>query len=760
MTDTSKLLSTELVALVHHVELSRSGWWEKTLEHLVLASIWLADLDPTVDDISDTLNSEFGLSVDRGKIDSTIIKLDKKGYIVFLPDSTIRITESKQKNFEEEIETAENVEKEAKARFSKLVRELCDDLDPQDTWVKFESTFLAPFVQEIGANTYKLFTGGPVALNQRLIDDLCGKFDDGYREVISKLVTRYLDSSDEAVRSYLGRMLHATLCVSASGLPETVINKLNENVKKNIKFRIFVDTNFLFSLLELHDNPSNYAAIELKRLIDALGSNPKVELYITPRTIYEAKRTIKSTRDSLAGPPLSPSLNAVVPQAGFSGLTAKYISASSRGHTRISAEDWFGPYLNNFAAIAQDKGIKLYNEKLEEYATRQDVVNDIHYVLEIEEERDLHVTKSNKKSYDAVEHDMILWHLVEDNRPSYIESPIEAIDWILTLDFRLISFDEGKRRKNKHKFPICLHPTSLIQMLQFWVPRTNKFEEAVLGSAKLPFLFHDFDSAMQEISLRILRIIAMFEDNNQFSESVIINVMLNKGLRSRIEDTRNDEEEIQLIRDALLEELRSEVDSYKGRATDVSQKIQSISENLDNLKEISSEKDETIKDLEEKLSVERDKAREAACKAESKEAELLSIKLRLEAQSEKQRRYKYMRLYSAFFSLLTALSIFVGYYSSLYIGSLSPIFGSYVLFVVMPLAFFVLGHLVLEFFAPKNHEIRDTWLFVQVIKFKRWLWSFVFIVFVSTLGSIMANWFERGIGFAGNEDTKDIIDER
>jgi hypothetical protein len=131
--------------------------------------------------------------------------------------------------------------------------------------------------------------------------------------------------------------------------------------------------------------------------------------------------------------------------------------------------------------------VELFNEKLDDYSTRQDVVDDIHVVFKYEEK----LPPAKRKSYPKVAHDMVLWHFVNDKRSAYIESPIDASDWILTVDFRLIGFDEHKQKRSGSKVPLCIHPTSLIQLLQFWVPRTKEFEEAMLGSLRLPFLFQD-----------------------------------------------------------------------------------------------------------------------------------------------------------------------------------------------------------------------------------------------------------------------------
>jgi hypothetical protein len=51
MSTSAKLLPTELAALVHHVELNRSGWWDKAVHRLVLAAVWLSETPPTIPEI-------------------------------------------------------------------------------------------------------------------------------------------------------------------------------------------------------------------------------------------------------------------------------------------------------------------------------------------------------------------------------------------------------------------------------------------------------------------------------------------------------------------------------------------------------------------------------------------------------------------------------------------------------------------------------------------------------------------------------------
>jgi hypothetical protein len=63
MTAKHALLPREVSALVHHIELNRAGWWEKALNRLVLAAIWLSDGNPDVAEIRVTFEGTFSLPI-------------------------------------------------------------------------------------------------------------------------------------------------------------------------------------------------------------------------------------------------------------------------------------------------------------------------------------------------------------------------------------------------------------------------------------------------------------------------------------------------------------------------------------------------------------------------------------------------------------------------------------------------------------------------------------------------------------------------
>ena len=416
--------------------------------------------------------------------------------------------------------------------------------------------------------------------------------------------------------------------------------KLSASSTRESLFRVFVDTNFLFSILELHDNPSNVAATELNDLIATLKTNSKirVDLVMTSRTIDEAKQSISTAKTRLAGFPMGANFTQAALRADFSGMTRKYVAERSQRNRELSVSDWFDPYLSDLVPIARSKGVELFNETLDKYATRQDVVDDILAVVEFERSR------NKPKTYEVVAHDMILWHLVNDRRPAYVESPSDAQDWILTLDYRFIHFDEFKRKQTGSTVPICVHPTSLIQLLQFWVPRTKEFEEAILGSMRLPFLFREFDAEAERTSLRILEGMGRFEGRDDLTEETIQKVMLNDSLRARIALQENENAEVGLIRDALLEEIVAQKETEANRAQQLQDNLVTREKTISTLESETKYKEKEIEELKETVESKEQHLRDADETIQVQEQEIESIKAKKIEQELLVARYKYFAL--------------------------------------------------------------------------------------------------------------------
>lgn len=556
-------LPKEVVALVHHVELNGAGWWEKAIQRLIMGAIWLADAPPSFEQVKTLLRDEFRLTLTDPQLTSALAKLEGSD-VLRMPNGTYGIVEQKRKSLEAEIENTERVHQAAKNYFCSIVETLGIPLEGAAVWQAFESHFLNPLIKEIGANTYSLIKGELLTSDSHIVGKFLGRYSSEHHPKLKELVTTFLDPKREEVRGHIMRLLHARFCVDASGLSENDLGKLSSALGKQLNFKVFVDTNFLFSLMEIHENPSNEAALELKELVEQLKTNPRVTFSMTLETMREAQAVIQATKYQLSGIPASMLFTRAAIHSGLSGIGARFMNERLKRGANLTVDGWFGPYLNDFVTIARGKGVQLHNEKLDDYSMRQDVIDDIADFMKNEEER---YPEKKRRSYGSVRHDMVLWHFVQDRRPDYVESPLSVDDWIITVDIRLINFDRHKQKAARSNVPLCIHPASMVQLLQFWVPRSKDFEEAMLGSMRLPFLFQEFDAEAEQTTLKILRGLGRFSVGDEVSEETITQVVLNDSLRTKLSgDVVDDQDETELIRDALVEEMKSQLASEKENA--------------------------------------------------------------------------------------------------------------------------------------------------------------------------------------------------
>ena len=744
MTTDATLLPKEVATLVHHIELNRAGWWDKVVQRLALAAVWWSDHPPTADEIKKTLLQEFKLSLSHDKLSAVLSALEKQDLLVALHEGQYRIPDAQRLVFEQDVAAAEKVELDAREFFCKLASELCAGLDPISVWSVFQTEFLTPLIKELGANAYHLITGENLRVDHKLTDHFLRGFRPEFHSGLRKLVTSFLDPKKDEVRAHVSRMLHARFCVEAGGLPESAIQKLNETVSKQAKFRIFVDTNFLFSLLELHENPSNAAARELLELITQLKSNPKVQLFIAPRTIEEAKTSITSAKHRLSGIPAGRNFTQAALSVGVSGMVERFLLERLRRGGKLTVDDWFDPYLTDFVAIARGKGVEFFNESLDSYAMRQDVVDDILYVQEFEKRLD----EGRRKSYKKVAHDMILWHFVSDQRPAYIESPIDSRDWILTVDYRLIGFDEYKQKNSGTKIPICLHPTSLIQLLQFWVPRTKEFEEAMLGSMRLPFLFQEFDAEGERTSLRILKGLGRFEGRDDISTQTITSVILNDGLRARLRSkkTEDGEAEITFIRDALVEEMKTRAATEADRAHQLQTTVNEKEAALNTLDARERSKDAEVNRLNKKIAEDEARSKAADERLTAQGAEIEELKAHLKRTEEDKKQRLALFGYLGLLTLVVVVAGVAAWQADRLFPDWAKLIGANPIRGLVAVLVFVVGHLLLECWARRNQRMARLWPLKQIRRFRKWMWALVVVGFVlGVIGNLYANRIQKQI---------------
>jgi len=539
-------LNKELLSLIHHLRLNEAGWWDKGIQQLIIATIWISNNALSLREICNLIKRDFSISIVDDRIEKNIGELLSIGNLICDHNGMYKITEDTKRDLEESITKTEAELEAAKIEFARLLDKHKLPFEKDQCWEVFNKEFIVPFIQSIGAEIYGFFEGDLKITGSIRINDFLEKYPEEYHSKMVLGIDEFFSSKKQDVRSYILRNLSAFFFVESSGLSESTLEYLNSIMKIKPKFDLYIDTNFLFSLLDLHENPSNMAVNSIFPMADNLSGKVDITFKIFSHTIEEARRALSSIVDSYSN--ISPTKN--IAQATkqikcISGVAKKYFEETLKKETNIT--DYLKPYIDNLIQITKDKGVEYIDKETNHYRIDQNIIDDLEDQIDYEQ-------KHNKipKGRKQLEHDIILWYLVHEQRPNSFDSPIEAVSWIITLDYRFLGFDRYKIKQRNERIPQCILPSTFTSLMNFWVPRTPEFEEAMLNSARLPFFFHEYDFEAERVTVEILKAISRF-DTSRLTVETITRMLMNETLGQKLIAEEDEEEEVRIVREALLE---------------------------------------------------------------------------------------------------------------------------------------------------------------------------------------------------------------
>ena len=547
-------LPEDLVALVHHVQLSEAGWRNRAIELIALSVIDQAGKVDSDEQLAELINASLPAPLGHAQIQEVLRALQSDDRVLEGPAGELRLSDSVRAELDVNRQEGLRREEEVKGRWGEHISELHPTA--QVPWENLRDDLLVPLVGELGAETYELLSGEPVSVEKaRAYRDFLTRVPEEHRPALGNRITSFIDPQHRSVRDYVLRLLNTAFLVQATGMKDSVLESLLARTGRALRMKVFVDTNFLFSLIGLHDNPADDVVSALHDLIARLHERVDVRLYLLPITIDEARRTIAAYESRLDGFYLSRNIAEAARDgtSDLSGITLKFIEeAIKAGKKRLSSKEYFGTYHDNLLQIARDRGVELYNEPTDPLRTEQTVLDDV-----ADQEEFLSRTRpeGRQKGYENILHDMVLWHFTKRKRPTRVDSPIDSEFWVATIDFSLLGFDRHKRRRQKDAPPVCIHPTVLLQLLQLWVPREDHLEAAMMNSIQ-PLLPHAFDPDAEKLTIRILRTLSRFRDADAMGTSTVTNILLDDAVRTRVGAAKSVEQEVEIISSALAEENR------------------------------------------------------------------------------------------------------------------------------------------------------------------------------------------------------------
>jgi hypothetical protein len=714
-------LPPEIISLAHHVELNKAGWWDKAIQRFIIGAIWLSNKPTTIDIVSENLKSMFQVNVDSQRLTTNIKRLCDSGDLLSIGNRQFKISERALRQLDKDLHEYEETAEKAKGKFIEVLASCCPSLSGDETWSLFNEKLLVPMVREMGARIYELISGVTMNIATSLrFQSFLKTFTPHLQQSLRNAVVTFLDPKIAYVRSYILHCMTIYFFVEASSLRSQTLDALRKLTNMKPTFTVFLDTNFLFSILGLHENPSNDAALSLMNLFKQLSGQVSVKVYVVPPTVEEAKRASAANRIELERVRLTTNLIDATLMMDLSGIQRKFFEEAKKSPFPLEAKSYFDPYLQDLTTILRAKGVELFNEKLDRYKTDQSVIDDIASQVEYESTQ----TANGAKKYSKWDHDVVLWHFTKDKRSACIESPLESRYWIVTVDYGFLAFDKYRRGQSSEKMPVCVHPTQLIQMLQFWVPRTAQFEEAMLNTMRLPFLFHEFDPNAEKVTLSILQTLSRFDNVGDLSRETTTAILVNEILRQKLVAEPDVEKQVALVHDALVEQ--------QGKTEE---RLRESTQLAASLEKETKEKDARIKNLNELLVHRETKVQytEQALEGERKarrqlEKEIGQIGAELKTEKEKQETKIHRRHYvtKSAIELVSSAGIFalgtsalISYYASWGFGKTASAVCSLSL---------ILWLWLVDIQGMREPYVKDWKPFGMVHKFKLWLFLLLFAI--------------------------------
>jgi len=411
------------------------------------------------------------------------------------------------------------------------------------------SAFLSSALDRHGAQTLRLLAPDAVTdgagdsgltelLDRAIIS--CGANCD--RPFVADAVRRFFSQATVARTAYLAQLLNATFTFFALTVDEVAARYLQAQPKP---LSIFLDTNFIFGLLNLHVNPLEDVSEELIALIHDF--HLPFKLYYHTETLCEIQRTIGPTHDFMRQHRYSQALSRAAVQSGrFSGIELRYHEINA--DTPISIDDFFAKF-DHVPELLEALGCVVYRPHARELPSVEEkgplIAEYDDFVKKARPER--------PKSYPALDHDIVVWWTIQKRRSRSVGTLLDVGALFLTADYLFYRFDWQKLRKRPALGTTVL-PSQLLQFIRPFVSRTDELDRRLVEALSLPE-FRAAGGDLNRVASRVLAVMATYAD---VAENTAAGILSNELLLGRLRDVADSPERLQEAVESELMRQNSE----------------------------------------------------------------------------------------------------------------------------------------------------------------------------------------------------------
>lgn len=545
-------------SLSHFLALSHTVGTKAVLDNLIVSSIALeCGANPiAIPALIDAINVYFSIKLSEEDIQKATSRLLQEHRLLVNHDHKYFLPPQLAAEVSQRTQDSHSLEARVKAEWLERIKSIAEKLIPkkaenvEEVWEVLKKYLSKSFYRH-GVQTCQLFapelnhTEEVSASLTKLLQDSVDESNITLPEQFVKDAVRdFLKNQTPDRVSYLAQLLDGTFSFFALNFDDAVSNYLAGSFGS---LKVFLDTNFIFGILGLHNNPLVQISQELVCCISEYFR--QFTLYYHASTIEEMQRTIQSMGERLATRKWSVSLSRAGLECGqLSGFEMRFHEKNVELNGSLDPKVFVNKYANP-VPILREKGFVIFNDKHPAEVEEKGSL--------IAEYKEFVESRRKRKPYQAYDHDMVVLLATERHRSNNTNSVLEAGALFLTCDYHLYAFD--RYRHSKHKLASVVLPNHLLQVLRPMIPRNSNFDQRFVATFAIPE-FRTIGSDYSEAISKVLTYLATFKD---LEEKTAARILADQVLIEKLKGVdENSEEFAESIENALAqhnEELLEEI---------------------------------------------------------------------------------------------------------------------------------------------------------------------------------------------------------
>jgi len=354
MGDTMKGISPEVLSLITYSELNSSTWRRNIINEIILYYIFTEKYLLNQNNLLEYLEKTFHLDITYIELSESIDDLIEKNEI-FNTSKGYVLSEEKRETISKNLQnTNEDIEKD-KNNFYELCKKYCPSLNQERVYDNFNISFCQA-LKVSGASMFEIISQKNLERTD-WISRFCEKFPPEFERGLNNLMNEYFSEMKPFSKKRILGIIKFFLFYSASKLPKESLDLLIQKREKK-KIILLLDTNVIFSILDLHYNPYDEAVNALIDYINKSKHICDIQLRVTSETIEEAKRVLVNAGKNISRTRIRPNMYSTALKY-YQGIERALLEKLSG--TLQNIDTLLGYYINSLKTILETKGIKIYN---------------------------------------------------------------------------------------------------------------------------------------------------------------------------------------------------------------------------------------------------------------------------------------------------------------------------------------------------------------------------------------------------------------